>query len=343
MTEADWAQIMPNVARQLLGEPARIERGGTQWRYGNHGSLSITVGGDRPGVWRDHSSGSSGGTLALVEYILQTNRKGALSWLRDNHFISGDAQSRARTDPQRDTRVRAERERQQNHEREWGQKRAAVVAQQMIGSASLASHPYLKAKGFGDREGLVLDGSLLVPMRELLYGTSGAVWAVQAIDAQGGKKFQPGGCRAADTVHILGHPSSPLWIFCEGFATGLSIREALESRSVDHCVIVAFSSGQLASVAARQSPKRIVVVTDHDWWRCRHRDCKAKWDYPSETCPECELATVPPAGETAARKSGRPWWQPPEPGTDANDLSREQGAAALAAPLLKLIWGGMIG
>ena len=93
----DWPELLPDVARRLLGEPTRTEHGGDTWRYGTRGSLAVHVGGDRRGTWRDHEADASGGTLALVEHLAQTDKAGALRWLESERLI--DARDPARRDP----------------------------------------------------------------------------------------------------------------------------------------------------------------------------------------------------------------------------------------------------
>ena len=44
---SDFAQLMPDVARALLGEPNPKLTKGDRWRYGNKGSLNIDI--DRGG------------------------------------------------------------------------------------------------------------------------------------------------------------------------------------------------------------------------------------------------------------------------------------------------------
>ena len=50
------------VALKLLGEPT--SKRGTEWRYGNHGSLSIDT---KRGLWFSHEEGVGGGLVDLVE------------------------------------------------------------------------------------------------------------------------------------------------------------------------------------------------------------------------------------------------------------------------------------
>ena len=83
----DWPALLPDVARRLLGDPPRTEHGGATWRYGNHGSMAVHVGGDRRGLWHDFEADRSGGTLTLVQHALQTDRAGALRWLESERLL----------------------------------------------------------------------------------------------------------------------------------------------------------------------------------------------------------------------------------------------------------------
>ena len=86
-SETDWARLLPEVARRLLGDPPRTERSGATCRYRTHGSLAVHVGGDRAGTWRDFEAGKSGGTLDLVQHVLQCDKAAALRWLEDEGLI----------------------------------------------------------------------------------------------------------------------------------------------------------------------------------------------------------------------------------------------------------------
>ena len=81
----DFAQLMPDVARALLGEPNAKLTKDDNWRYGNKGSLSVDV--DK-GQWHDFEADTNGGVIALVEAELQTDRRGALDWLKREGYIS---------------------------------------------------------------------------------------------------------------------------------------------------------------------------------------------------------------------------------------------------------------
>lgn len=189
----------------------------------------------------------------------------------------------------------AQREREQ-HER------ARTLAESMMARAQLSVHPYLAAKGFPLERGLVLDGELLIPMRDFrLYKI---VNSLQRIKADGSKLFLAGG-KAKGSVFFIGpYMASERWL-CEGYATALSIRAALKALHRDAQVVACFSAGNLAHMGrlVRDLRPAAYVCADND---------------ASE------------AGAKAAEETGLPWVMPPTVGQDANDMQMEAGARALA-------------
>ncbi len=253
-----------------------------------------------------------------------------------------------RTEPTPDERRRhAEAQRQEALRQAERERAAAARAADMLlraefvdprprrhgGCETPAAHPYLVAKGFPQEPGLVLDGNLLVPMRDW---RSYDVQSVQAIAPDGTKRFLAGG-KASGAVYKLGR-GGERW-YCEGYATALSVRAALKAlyRDQQSEVRVCFSSANLARVAGTRG----YVLADHDWWSCPA--CSHRWDAPlgEQACPACgRVQPTPPAGEHCAAKTGLPYWMPPEPGTDANDFMQEHGVAALAEALRLMLQRG---
>ena len=88
--EIDFASLMATVARLLFGDPDDTK--GDNWRYGNHGSLSIDV---KRGIWVDHeaSEGSrhvGGGVIDLIQREICNGTKdeaAALQWLVNQGLI----------------------------------------------------------------------------------------------------------------------------------------------------------------------------------------------------------------------------------------------------------------
>ena len=161
---------------------------------------------------------------------------------------------------------------------------------------------------------------------------SDALTSIQTITPDGGKRFLRHG-RASHAVHRLGRNSQHWYV--EGYATALSVQAALRILYRRDEVVACFSASNIAKVARRGG----FVVADHDLWICSSAPCKRRWDAPwgTEACPACGCARItPPAGESAARRTGQRWWMPKEPG-DANDFHNEHGLTALAAELRSLL------
>ena len=186
-------------------------------------------------------------------------------------------------------------------EQEAKQTEARATAATMLNRAVVDVHPYLKTKGFPAERGLVLDGDLLIPMREFrLYKQLNSL---QRISADGDKLFLPSG-KAKGSVFFIGpFMAKERWLV-EGYATGLSVRQALRELRRDAQIVVCFSASNLSHVGRLVKPLSIpaFAFADHD---------------------ESE------AGEKAAVDSGLPWVMAPEVGMDANDWSQRYGLRSL--------------
>lgn len=179
---------------------------------------------------------------------------------------------------------------------------ARTKAQDMVKRASFDIHPYLAAKGFPKERGLVLDGELLVPMRE--FARYSCINSVQRIGVDGTKLFLAGG-KAKGSVFIIGPPQFREQWLVEGLATGLSVDAALRELHRQARVIVCFSAGNLAHIGKLMGAlrERAYVFADND---------------------------KSGAGAKAAEETGLPWCMAPAEGMDANDVHMQQGVRALA-------------
>ncbi len=178
-------------------------------------------------------------------------------------------------------------------------KAAEALARQIVARSAFQSHPYLTRKGFPRECALVDpdDGRLIVPMHDA--NSYSRLLSVQRIAEDGSKLFLKDGI-AKDAVFHLGRGSVDILV--EGFATGLSVRAAIEAMYRRARIVVCFSAGNLANVA-RLYP-RAVVVADND---------------------------ASGAGEAAARMTGRRWAMSDRVGEDANDLHQRAGLRAVVA------------
>ena len=236
---------------------------------------------DARAVWRSIKQRNGGITIGTLYHTAK------------DHGWVGDMPVLPEATP---TQRQAERQAREDAETVPRQQEAAAQALRMMEEAEYTTHPYLSAKGFPDMLGLVLNEALLVPMRD---AKTSDLCTLQKIDEGGGKRFLPGG-RAGSTVHRLGR-SHMRW-YCEGYATGLSVRAALQQLYRRDEVVVCFSADNMAKVAHAPG----YVVGDHD---------------------------ESGAGQAAAFKTGLFHWMPPDVGTDANDFHQRHGVKALADAL----------
>lgn len=186
------------------------------------------------------------------------------------------------------------------------QEQAAVRSRKILAECERQTHPYLAGKGFPDLTGFVAsDSRLVIP----LCTEQGDITSLQFITDRGAKKFLQGG-RVRGCCHRIGR-GREIWV-CEGYATGLSLQQALQLMGRRVSVAIAFSAGNIPAVVEtfRDITSRIFVIADND----------VKSD----------------AGRKAAEKTRCRWWMPPLAG-DANDLHLSQGIDTLVRELQPLI------
>jgi putative DNA primase/helicase len=192
------------------------------------------------------------------------------------------------------------------HRRQLAEK-AATKAAWIMHQARQERHPYLEKKGFPEQVGNVWeqDGKrlLVIPMR---VGTK--LVGCQLIDEEGGKKFLYGQTSkgACFTIDAKGIP-----IFCEGFATGLSIRTVMKAMKVRYVVHICFSASNLKDVSGRVPGG--IVVADND---------------PNGV------------GEQAALVTGKPYWISDTGGEDFNDYHNRVGLFKASQSLKKVVFSG---
>lgn len=202
---------------------------------------------------------------------------------------------------------------------------AAAIAERMVAAAKRARHPYMAAKGFRDETPLVLPASEVQAIGgDYLVKDGGQVAivmparigsrlsSVQLIWEDGRKKFLAGG-EISGACHRFGK-GTLTWL-CEGYATGLSLRAALQGMKRSDTVLCCFSASNLVAVS-RSVKGRCFVAADRD-----------------KPMPMFDgLGT----GEWFARMTGRSYLIPPAPG-DVNDMHQAEGIFAVQALITKLI------
>lgn len=178
--------------------------------------------------------------------------------------------------------------------------KASKKAGWIMHQAKTDYHKYLSDKGFPLEVGAVWKTNgqslLVIPMRidKRLVGC-------QLINNNGDKKFLYGQTtkRAVFTFNAKGVP-----IFCEGFATGLSIREVLKASNIKYCIYVCFSATNMELVS--RDFRNGLVVADND---------------------------ASKVGETSAIKTGKPYWISDTLGEDFNDYHKRVGTKIASVAL----------
>ena len=222
------------------------------------------------------------------------SRNGAYKYMGDVGFVQNhdtqidvsvwrpDRPSEIRVDP----KVVLQRVSEEDKKRALGRKKAADKAQRILDSSELQKHPYLERKGFTDVLGNVWNQFLIVPMR---VGCD--IVGLQMIDEAGAKKFLTGQ-KTNDACFAMGNGAP---IYCEGYATGLSVMKALSAGKIKKSVVVCFSAGNLQRLA---KDSRGMVVADND-----------------------ESLT----GERVAKATGLKYWMSDRVGEDFNDFQLRVG------------------
>jgi phage/plasmid primase-like uncharacterized protein len=192
----------------------------------------------------------------------------------------------------------AERERQRDAEK------AAQKAAWIMHQCKPAPHPYLVNKGFPDEIGNLWEekGLLVIPMR-----LGSRLIGAQLISDKGDKKFLQGQ-RTKGASFVMDAKGIP--IFCEGFATALSVRAVMRAMKIRYSIHVCFSASNLENVARGIDGGFIVADNDANG-----------------------------IGERAARHCGKPYWLSDTPGEDFNDFHRRAGLFRAMSSLKRAIYG----
>lgn len=153
-------------------------------------------------------------------------------------------------------------------ERERRARIAAMQAGALWRSAlKEGSSPYLTRKRVDPESVKFLpDGSLVVPMVRYDLPRESALVGAQVIAPNGEKRFTPGTAKQGSAVRLGLVEVGVVILLCEGLATGLTIRMALNCR---FAVFVAFDAGNLRPVAemlrSLYPTSPILVCADDDW------------------------------------------------------------------------------
>ena len=158
------------------------------------------------------------------------------------------------------------------HRAKESAERASKKAGWILHQTELKSHPYLASKGFPD---------------------------------EGNKKFLHGQTTkgASFCMNAKGVP-----IFCEGYATAISVRECMKACNIRYTIYVCFSASNMKYIA--RTVGEGIIIADND---------------PNSI------------GEKSAKDTGQPYWLSETVGDDFNDYHQRVGTFRASQNLKKVL------
>jgi len=202
----------------------------------------------------------------------------------------------------------ADKKRRAEQERDAGYRRAAARASDIIKACKPSQHNYLRGKQLPDVLGLVNDAhELIVPMRHVQNNDLVGVQVIRFLtDTREWEKKMLPGMRAKGAVLRLGSDRAGLTVLVEGYATGLTVEQAMRRISMRGSVLVCFSASNMVTVAPMVAGRKIVFA-DND---------------------------ISKTGEACAKATGLPYAMSPVEGEDANDYFARAGLMAVCKALM---------
>jgi len=200
-----------------------------------------------------------------------------------------------------------EKKRQAEEKRKKKNHWAIKVAKDLLDNSIKMVHPYMAKKGFPDFKVPVFtagsifpdlakyDGCMILPMRigDKLVGC-------QTISKDGEKKFLYGQITKEAELVI---DNKGRHILCEGYATAMSVRRALQFLKKRYTIHVCFSASNILQIASKYD--NCIIVADHD-----------------------------PVGIRTAKKTGKPFWLSPLDCEDFNDYEVRVGVGEAGKSLI---------
>jgi putative DNA primase/helicase len=237
-----------------------------------------------------------------------TKRNGRYKFLGDVGWVQNwatmDRPEMWRSDVVRPAYIQVRERADADRERQEAASKAASKAGWIMHQTKLGTHSYLDRKGFPDEEGNIWDRDgerlLVIPMR-----SAGKIVGCQLINSNGEKKFLYGQSTKGASFLM---DAKGIAVFCEGYATALSVREAMKAIKVRYSIHVCFSAGNMKDVA--RGIKGGFVVADHD---------------------------ASGTGQRVALEIEKPYWLGPTIGQDFNDYWLQEGTFRASQSLKKFL------
>lgn len=185
---------------------------------------------------------------------------------------------------------------------------AACKAKWIMDQCKPEKHAYLQMKGFPEAQGLVWRPDAETNLLCIPVYVGHDLSSVQMIDKHGVKKFLSNGITSGGEFCMDSGVINAADFWCEGYASGLSLRACLGAIKQPARIHVCFSAQNMKRMAHSG-----FVVGDNDKSRM---------------------------GQEAASATGLPFWLPPVEGEDINDLWKREGTFRTSQVLRKWLQSG---
>lgn len=244
------------------------------------------------------------------------------------------SKSEQKLSPDEKKRIKKEIEEQRRRKEIEEEKRQLRISERLMRvwdklPKAADDHPYLVKKGV-KAHGLRLrrkGNELVMPLR-----SDGKLWTIQRITEDGGKYLFTGGRkRGSYFTFASAKDDLSLFLVCEGFATGATIREA-----TGFPTIAAIDSGNLKPVLvglkAKYPGSRFVICADNDAFTLNAK--KEPWNVGIEKAKEAAEAiggatVFWPTFSEQSILAGKP--------TDFNDLAQTSGISEVTAQITEFL------
>jgi len=217
------------------------------------------------------------------------SRNGAVKYMGDHAFIQNHALMQEVKVWKGQTMERGlliDLAKKAEEKRQIGYKKAVSKATHILNNSKKQTHPYLMKKGFPNQKGFVWHDLLVVPMR-----TGQNLCGCQLIDQLGNKRFLSGQ-QTSGAELVIDNKGRDFLV--EGYATGLSLRNALRVLKMRYRIHICFSAGNMKKIATNLDNP--MIIADND-----------------------------PAGVNVYSSLKLPYWLSPQAGEDFNDFQMRVG------------------
>jgi putative DNA primase/helicase len=274
-------------------------------------ALQSTYGDAANEIWMDWSRGADSFKESDARAVWRSFRGTGVSVAtlfheaKQNGWNDAGHQQPTRYQIEAQQRAAAERASKDGRERAKTAQVAARKAKWILDQCQHEQHAYLQTKGYPKLQGLVWRPDVETNLLCIPMYVAGNLCGVQMIDKHGVKKYLSGQItsQAQYCIDAGGVGASDWW--CEGYASGLSLRDCLSALQLRYRIHITFSAGNLKRMAHSG-----FAVADND---------------------------LSGTGEAAAAATGLPYWMPLTVGADINDFHQEHGTFKASQALRKWI------